>query len=201
MDITTTHPITKKTQKFEVRIENVNYVRIGEFLNGYSDDTERVPNLDKLVDAIAKVNKATLHNLEFLPLTEEGAETPQGDRKCSSYRGEGKYTRSGMPNDPDQNAFVIRKQTIDFIVRGRGVEYAHIGERRIGFEAWISNHSLTPGQSKTLVEWFEKQILDAVTPEVIQAVKDEQKAKLIDHVKREIPKIKGWIKLIEAFQG
>jgi hypothetical protein len=202
MDITTNNPKTGKVQKWEVQIKDFNYIRLGEFLNGYSESLEKVPNLYKLVDAIANINNVTFHKLDFLPLTEEGSNQTKADRNCYSYRGEQKYL-NGSRNEktPDANAFVIRKQSIDFIVKAIGVEYAHIGERRIGFNAWTSNNILTQGQAKALTEWFGQQIINAVTPEVLQVVKEEYKAKLIDHVKKDIPKIRGWLDILEAFEG
>jgi hypothetical protein len=202
MDITTTNPKTGKPQSWEIQIKDFSYIRISEFLDGYSENWNAIPNIHKLTDAIANINKATFHNLDFLPLTEEGATQTKAERNCYSYRGEQKYL-NGSRNDktPDANAFVIRKQSIDFIVKAIGVEYVHIGERRIGFNAWTSNNILTQGQAKTLTEWFGQQIIDAVTPEVLQAVKDEYKAKLIAHVKKDIPKIIGWLNMLEAFKG
>lgn len=202
MDITTVNPKTGKPQSWEIQIKDFNYIRLAEFLSGYSDNLEHVPNLCKLTDALAHIDKTTFHGLDFLPLTEEGSTQKKAERNCYSYRGEQKYL-SGRNNDrtPDANAFVIRKQAIDFVVKAIGVEYLHIGERRIRFDAWTSNNILTQGQAKTLGEWFGQQIIDAVTPEVLQAVKDEYKAKLIAHIKNDIPKVIGWLKILKAFQG
>jgi len=204
MDINTINPRTGKPQSWEIKIKDFSYIRLAEFIDAYSSNWNAIPNLDKLTNALAKIEATTFNGLEFVPLKDEGAKQPAEERNCYSYKGESKYIRSGTPNEPDPDAFVIRKQAIDFIASARGSYYYNPDQtlvKVVRFESWLSTRSMTPGQRDTLKEWFGQQLIDSVTPEVLQAVKGEYKAKLIAHIKEDIPKVMGWLSMLNAFQG
>lgn len=204
MDIQTVNPRTGQTIKWEIKIRDFNYIRLAEFIDAYSSNWNAIPNLHKLTDALAKIEATTFNGLEFVPLKDEGATTPDANRNCYSYKGEGKYISSGLPREPDANAFVIRKQPLDFIVSARGGYGYNPDQSRVkyvSFHAWLTDRSMTPGQKDTLKEWFGQQLIDATTPEVLKTVKEEYKAKLIAHIKEDIPKVMGWLSMLNAFQG
>lgn len=199
MDITVTNPKTNQPQTFEIRIREISSVLTGEFTGAYSDSEHSIPNLCKLTDQLEKVKNATFHDLDFHPLTEEGATLTRGQRYNKHYRG-GKEYHSHNSTTPDANPFVIRKQVIDTTVTGHGNGWKN-ETPKVYFTADTYNKGLTDGQKETLATWFSDQLVQGVNTLVLAEVKKQAKDSLLAYAKKDIPLIRGWLDMLEAFEG
>jgi hypothetical protein len=197
MDIRTVNPKTGMEQWFEIRLPNLTFNRTQVFIEGYSEDKTRIPNLHKLTDELAKVDRASFKDMEFVPLTEEGAEMMQENRLNYHYRGEERYVTANN-RIPDGNPFVVRQKPLNFRIVARGGQWGD-NPPSVYFQSQSYKEVLTEGQQNTLVEWFGQQIIDVLTPEVIEKVKSEYRQKLIDHAKHGIPAIREWLDMLEKF--
>ncbi len=199
MDITVTNPKTGKPQAFEIRIREISHVRAGEFAGAYSDNEDYIPNISKLTDQLAKIDKATFHDLDFHPITEEGAMLTRGERYNKHYRGGEEY-HSHNSRTPDANPFVIRKQNIDTMITGHGNGWQN-NHNAVYFTADYSTKGLTDGQRDTLATWFSDQLVASVDEKVMAVIKKDAKEALLASAKKDIPKIIGWLKMLADFKG
>lgn len=199
MDITVTNPKTGKPQAFEIRIRDINHIRTGDFVKGYSSCETSVPDLCMLEGQIAKAMRASFHDLDFHPLTEEGATTPKANRCNKHYRGGEEY-HTHDHRTPDANPFEVRKVKITTHITGHGNGWQG-NSSRVYFTSDSYNWTLTDGQKSALETWFSDQLVAGVTGSVLAQVQSEAKEALLTHAKKDIPLIMGWLKLLAEFQG
>lgn len=198
MNVTVNCTKTNKPQHFEVRFESIPLVTTSKIIerDGYGSDKA---DLHTLKQNLKDVKEAGWSSIKIIPLTDEGATKELFGRSTFHYRGGKKYISAGQ-HEEDQNAFVIRGKKI-------GQTSAHVwkdcdtGIMNIRFMAEDYGDKLTDNQANELNERFGKGLLDALTSQVLETVKEETVSFMLEYSKRDIKEIRERLDDLEKFKG